>query len=76
MQSHKLILHHGTLADRLRLDAEATNPVVRYTAAIMLDHLDWMDDAGVNEELSLLWPLLDDNNGAVPCQRCQRCHPT
>eukprot|EP00045_Choanoeca_perplexa_P010355 m.104489 g.104489 ORF g.104489 m.104489 type:complete len:796 (+) comp15248_c1_seq1:83-2470(+) len=65
MQANKLILHHGTLADRLRQDAQASNPSVTYTAAIMLDHLDWMDDAGVNEELSLLWPLLDDNKGRV-----------
>eukprot|EP00730_Choanoeca_flexa_P014351 TRINITY_DN6247_c0_g1_i1.p1 TRINITY_DN6247_c0_g1~~TRINITY_DN6247_c0_g1_i1.p1 ORF type:complete len:797 (+),score=240.53 TRINITY_DN6247_c0_g1_i1:45-2435(+) len=64
MQSNKLILYHGTLADRLRQDAQASPPVT-YTAAIMLDHLDWMNDQGVNEELSLLWPLLDDDNGRV-----------
>lgn len=41
----KLILFHGTLADRLREDAVNDKPP-SYTAAIMLDHLDWMDDAG------------------------------
>ncbi|EDQ91612.1 uncharacterized protein MONBRDRAFT_36263 [Monosiga brevicollis MX1] len=64
MAGGKLILYHGTLADRLRLDAQVAKPP-SYTAAIMLDHLDWMDDMMVNEELSLLWPLLNNDTGRV-----------
>eukprot|EP00055_Hartaetosiga_balthica_P010606 m.45773 g.45773 ORF g.45773 m.45773 type:complete len:764 (-) comp7235_c3_seq1:359-2650(-) len=64
IKANKLELYHGTLANRFRLDARQEKPPV-YTAAVMLDHLDWMDDYGVNEELSLLWPLLHNEKGRV-----------
>ena len=43
MHEGKFQLFHGTLVDRLRLDATQPTPPT-YTAAILLDHLDWMDD--------------------------------
>ncbi|EGD83081.1 hypothetical protein PTSG_03719 [Salpingoeca rosetta] len=64
IRQNRLDLYHGTLADRYRDDMRQVVPPT-YTAAIMLDHLDWMDDAGVNEELALLWPLLDDDRGRI-----------
>lgn len=43
MRAGKWELFHGTLATRLRLDATQPRPP-KYTAAIMLDHMDWMND--------------------------------
>ena len=45
IRQNKLDLFYGTLADRYREDMKQVVPPT-YTAAIMLDHLDWMDDAG------------------------------
>jgi S-adenosylmethionine-diacylglycerol 3-amino-3-carboxypropyl transferase len=50
MHAGKFELFHGTLADRLRLDADQATPPT-YTAAILLDHLDWMDDGRAGRKL-------------------------
>lgn len=52
IRQNKLDLAYGTLASRFREDMQQAVPPT-YTAAIMLDHLDWMDDAGLIDAHSI-----------------------
>lgn len=45
-------------------DSRMEKPPV-YTAAALLDHMDWMNDGMVQEELACLWPRLDNERGRI-----------
>jgi betaine lipid synthase len=58
-QKGKLILVHGTLLDAI---SASTTPI---TVASLLDHMDWMTDRMINEELTHLLEKMDRENGKI-----------
>lgn len=57
----KLHLVHGTL-----VSAIAANPAsTPFTVASLLDHMDWMPDSMINEELTALFGKMDMSKGRV-----------
>ena len=59
LQQGKLTLMHGTLLQAI----ESTT--VPFTVASLLDHMDWMTDHMINEEISALWRKMDHVRGKI-----------
>jgi hypothetical protein len=58
-QKNKLILVHGTMLSAI------DNSTVPITVASLLDHMDWMTDRMINEELTHLIKKMDPVRGKI-----------
>jgi S-adenosylmethionine-diacylglycerol 3-amino-3-carboxypropyl transferase len=59
LQKGKLKLVHGTMLSAI---AQSTTPI---TVASLLDHMDWMTDRMINEEITHLMRKMDPMNGKI-----------
>lgn len=59
LKNNKLHLVHGTLLSAIN---EATTPI---TVASLLDHMDWMTDRQINEEITHLIRKMDPKRGKI-----------
>lgn len=59
LQANKLILVHGTLLSAIN---QSTVP---FTVASFLDHMDWMTDGQINEEITALIKRMDPVRGKI-----------
>jgi len=59
LKQGKLILHHGTILEAID---NATKPI---TVASLLDHMDWMTDRMINEEIVHLMAKMDKVRGKI-----------
>jgi betaine lipid synthase len=59
IQENKLILIHGTILSAIQ---KTTKPI---TVASLLDHMDWMTDRMINEEMTHLIQKMDKERGRI-----------
>jgi hypothetical protein len=59
LNAGKLKLVHGTILEAIE---KTTN---KFTVASLLDHMDWMPDRMINEEMTHLMKKLDQENGKI-----------
>jgi S-adenosylmethionine:diacylglycerol 3-amino-3-carboxypropyl transferase len=59
LQNNKLILVHGTILSAIEA---STVPI---TVASLLDHMDWMTDRQINEEITHLIKKMDPVRGKI-----------
>ena len=59
LQKNKLILVHGTMLSAI------DNSTIPITVASLLDHMDWMTDRMINEELTHLIKKMDPVRGKI-----------
>jgi len=62
LQNGKLHLIHGTILGAINDINRAKNPI---TVASLLDHMDWMTDTQINEEITHLLKKMDTKRGKI-----------